>query len=291
MTEFSFHFNRPGLLVSVRNAAEALTALSAGADVIDVKDPRRGALGRADTDEIAGVVKAIAGRAPVTAALGELTELADLATEHSVAAVPLGISLFKIGLARCRDLKDWPQLWRRLTDQCAGSYYETPAKPVAVVYADWKLAHAPEPDQVLGAAIEIGCPALLIDTWSKTAGSSFDHWARESMFPFIQRVRKHELRIVLAGSLGVTQIPRAMALEPDLIAVRGAACEGGRDSVVSHTKVKQLKQLVGSYTISDQSRALNPNLGRASCTTPLPLSALNARTTSRHQNCDRAVCP
>ena len=39
--------NSPGLLVSVRSAAEAITALEAGADVIDVKEPSRGALGAA----------------------------------------------------------------------------------------------------------------------------------------------------------------------------------------------------------------------------------------------------
>src|SRR5207244_7336185 len=37
-----------GLLVSVRSAAEAETALAGGADVVDVKEPRRGALGPAD---------------------------------------------------------------------------------------------------------------------------------------------------------------------------------------------------------------------------------------------------
>ncbi len=187
MTKFAFHSKRPGLLVSVRNAAEALTALAAGADVIDVKDPSRGALGRADTIEIAGVVEAISGRAPVTVALGELSELVDFAAENAVKAMPRGVSLFKIGLAGCGDLKNWPQLWQKLIDRSTGSHDETPAKPVAVVYADWKLAHAPEPDNVLSAAIEFGCPALLIDTWGKTAGSSFDHWARESMLPFIER--------------------------------------------------------------------------------------------------------
>ena len=37
-----------GLLVSVRSADEARTALAGGATVIDVKEPERGPLGRAD---------------------------------------------------------------------------------------------------------------------------------------------------------------------------------------------------------------------------------------------------
>ena len=66
----------PGLLVSVRNVTEALTALEAGADVIDVKEPTRGSLGAADSATLAAIAQAVGGRAPVTAALGELTDLA-----------------------------------------------------------------------------------------------------------------------------------------------------------------------------------------------------------------------
>src|SRR5437016_5096196 len=62
------------LLVSVRSAAEAEAALAGGAQVIDVKEPLRGALGRADDAAIAAVVEAVAGRCPVSAALGELRE-------------------------------------------------------------------------------------------------------------------------------------------------------------------------------------------------------------------------
>ncbi|MBY0228781.1 MAG: (5-formylfuran-3-yl)methyl phosphate synthase, partial [Gemmataceae bacterium] len=36
----------PGLIVSVRSADEARIALENGADLIDVKEPSRGALGR-----------------------------------------------------------------------------------------------------------------------------------------------------------------------------------------------------------------------------------------------------
>jgi uncharacterized protein (UPF0264 family) len=62
------------LLVSVRSAAEAEAALEGGADVIDVKEPSRGSLGRADDDVIAEVVSTVAGRRTVTAAMGELVD-------------------------------------------------------------------------------------------------------------------------------------------------------------------------------------------------------------------------
>ncbi len=63
-----------GLLVSVRDAAEAAASLAGGADLIDVKEPARGPLGRADAATIAAVVQAVGGRVPVSAALGELRE-------------------------------------------------------------------------------------------------------------------------------------------------------------------------------------------------------------------------
>src|SRR5947209_8028398 len=45
----------PGLLVSVRSAAEARAALDGGAALIDIKEPARGPLGRADDGVMAEV--------------------------------------------------------------------------------------------------------------------------------------------------------------------------------------------------------------------------------------------
>ena len=41
-------FSSPQLLVSVRSAGEAVDALAGGCQILDVKDPSRGSLGRAD---------------------------------------------------------------------------------------------------------------------------------------------------------------------------------------------------------------------------------------------------
>src|SRR5947199_331497 len=59
----------PGLLVSVRDPDEVDAAVTGGAGMIDVKEPSRGALGRAEDAVIAEVVKKVAGRCRVSAAL------------------------------------------------------------------------------------------------------------------------------------------------------------------------------------------------------------------------------
>jgi uncharacterized protein (UPF0264 family) len=116
------------------------------------------------------------------------------------------------------------------------------ALPVAVAYADWQLADAPPPDDVLRAAIELGCPALLIDTWDKSSGSLFDHWPRGQLGDYLELPRSRGLIVVLAGSLAGEIIADAAALGPDLVAVRAAACEGGRGGAVSAELVRELKQ-------------------------------------------------
>src|SRR3954454_23697054 len=101
MTMLKLSNETPGLLVSVRSAAEALAALAGGADVIDVKEPNRGSLGAADDDTIAAVVEAVAGRAFVSAAFGELVELSASSNGDRRRALVAGVSLFKVGLAQC----------------------------------------------------------------------------------------------------------------------------------------------------------------------------------------------
>src|SRR5262245_58070807 len=107
------HRDRPGLLVSVRSADEALAAVAGGADVIDIKEPNRGPLGAADHQTIADIVRAVDNRAPVTAAMGELVDLLPMLSTNRCEPMPAGVALAKIGLSQCRSLNNWRAHWRR----------------------------------------------------------------------------------------------------------------------------------------------------------------------------------
>jgi uncharacterized protein (UPF0264 family) len=246
MTKLKLSNETPGLLVSVRSAAEALAALSGGADVIDVKEPNLGSLGAADDDTISAVVRAVNGRAPVSAALGELVDLIALSDGTNAQTLVDGVSLFKIGLAGCRALDDWPDRWQHAIDSLVSTSSTGSAQTVAVVYADWHAAQSPSPHEVLSAAIQRRCPVLLIDTWDKSAGTLFDHWPAGELECYITEVRSHNLSVVLAGSLTGPNITLASRLVPDLVAVRTAACEGGRTGRVSERKVRELKNVIAS---------------------------------------------
>jgi hypothetical protein len=238
----------PGLLVSVRSAAEALAALAGGADVIDVKEPNQGSLGAADDETISAIVRAVKGRAPLSAAMGELIDWIDSPNGDSIRRLVDGVSLFKLGLARCATLHDWQARWSHTIETMTSTSPNRNSQAVAVVYADWQAAQSPAPQDVLDAAIRARCPALLVDTWDKSSGALFDHWAADELQRFITQVRSRDIAVVLAGSLIGPSISTAARLAPDLVAVRTAACDAGRSGTVSQKKVRELKNAIITAT-------------------------------------------
>ncbi len=226
------------LLVSVRSALEAETALRGGAGLIDVKEPERGSLGRASQDTIAAVARVVAGRCPVSAALGELRDEPAIPDEPS-------LTYLKWGLADCLD--DW-QL--RLADAMRRA---TPRRAVAVAYADWRRARAPRPEEVCSFGIENACGAFLIDTWRKDGSTLLDWLSLEAIAPLRDRCRDAGLPLVLAGSLGIAEIEAILPLHPDWIAVRGAACRGRqREAALDEDQVRHLAALLSASRLTVQ---------------------------------------
>lgn len=224
-----------GLLVSVRDAEEALIALRGGADIIDVKEPRNGSLGAADSKVWRAVHERIAGRAPLSAALGELASCVVRGTMKDLD----GYRFAKFGLAGCQDVAGWPQRWRATL-----SLLPAEVAPVAVAYADFEQARAPDPSHVLAQAMHFKCAALLLDTFEKSNGDLFDYLTPSRLSQLIQQARNAGLLVVLAGSLSSDSIVKAVKLSPDYVAVRGAVCRGDRSAGIDQQLVRRLRDRV-----------------------------------------------
>ena len=221
------------LLVSVRNACEAQTAIQGGADVVDVKDPARGSLGRADRATISGVVDQVAGRRPITAALGELGNT-------SRRSVPAGICLIKVGLAGAAT--DWR---RRLAWHIRA---HRPGRLVAVAYADHKRVGAPAVPEVLHWAARSGAAGMLIDTAVKDGQDLFDWLGEAQLRPMVAALHRTGRFIALAGSLKNSSFERAVCLRPRVVAVRGAACIGSdRNGSIDVNRVSALANLIAAH--------------------------------------------
>ena len=91
------------LLVSVADATEATAALEGGADIIDAKNPRAGALGPVTLDDLRAIHANCAGVRPVTAALGDASD-EDKVEKDAMAYCGAGAALIKIGFAYRRGL-------------------------------------------------------------------------------------------------------------------------------------------------------------------------------------------
>jgi uncharacterized protein (UPF0264 family) len=224
------------LLVSVRSAEEALAALEGGADVIDIKEPARGSLGRADDAIIAATLQVVAGRRTVSAACGELLEANPSATRPQG---QFSLSYVKWGLAGCARHADWPQLLavaaRALPANC---------RPVAVAYADWQRAESPSPENVCAFTCEQSWGAFLIDTWRKDGTILLDALPLARIEQLVQHCREARMLVALAGSLGELEIKKLLPLAPDWIAVRGSACrDGDRGAVIDAARVRRLVSL------------------------------------------------
>ncbi len=202
------------LLVSVRSAEEATAALTSGADIIDVKEPVRGSLGRADDRVIREVMEVVGGRVAVSAALGELVD--------DPKPPPAGLAFVKVGLAGLGD--DWRNRWKAWSSSCNAA--------VLVAYAD---VH--EIDDLLSFANETRPAVFLIDTSHKDGKTLFDHLTIEKLSLVRQRCA---VPLAVAGSLGLENVDSLLPLKPDIIAVRGAVCRGGRDGTVDVELVRQL---------------------------------------------------
>lgn len=224
-----------GLLVSVRNGQEAQLALVGGADLIDVKEPIRGALGAADPSVWADVLSAVAGAVPASVALGEVIGACKPPDRGTLARFQFA----KWGLAGCRRHADWLPRWAERL-----GWLPPCVTPVAVVYADWQRAGSPPPEQIIEAAAGRRCGVVLFDTFDKQLGGLLDHLSHQELGRLTNRARLAGLRVVFGGGLCRMTIPQVLSLQPDYVAVRGAACRGERTGDLDPSLVRQLLAVV-----------------------------------------------
>ena len=231
-----------GLLVSVRNGQEARLALEGGADLIDVKEPNRGALGAADPAIWADVLCAVAGAVPTSVALGEVSQAGEPADIDTLARFQFA----KWGLAHSRRHADWLPRWTERLGRLPPGVI-----PVAVVYADWQRAASPRPEQIIEAAAGLRCGVVLFDTFDKQHGGLLDHLSYQELGHLTDQARQAGLRVVFGGGLCRMTIPQVLSLQPDYVAVRGAACRCRRTGDLDTALVRQLHAVVRQPFCSD----------------------------------------
>lgn len=246
-------FSRHQLLVSVQDASEAEMALASGVLWIDLKNPSLGSLGQPSLSTARefnqALLQPIAYQVRRSVALGELDNLNLLSAFELMSQFPIA----KVGFAGLGGLggmrRDAHSSWKTLLSQCPSSCQLVPA-----IYADNKLANAPDADAILDMVEPYRLRFVLIDTFVKDGRNLFDWLTVEDINSLIARVESRNARLVVAGSLRVSDWPRLAELAPTILGVRGSVCTVGNDRS-SRLSPEKLGQWLGRIARSACSGA------------------------------------
>ncbi len=228
------------LLISVTDEQEAVDAITGGADIIDVKNPKEGALGAS----FPWIIRQIKGDAPknieVSCALGDLPNLPGSVSLAALGGAMTGVDYIKVGVGGAKTKKDAIFLLQNAV-KAVKDYCPT-IKVVAAVYADAKRVGSIDPLLIPEIADKANVDVTMIDTAVKDGSNLFTYLDNEQVQRIVDDSHDRNLLVALAGSLKKEQILDVSTLRADIIGLRGAACTNG-DRVNGHITKENVHEL------------------------------------------------
>ncbi|MEL7049121.1 MAG: (5-formylfuran-3-yl)methyl phosphate synthase [Pseudomonadota bacterium] len=224
----------PLFLASVRSLAEAELVVGCGADIVDCKDPERGALGALEPHTILEVMESVAGRVPVSATIGDCPPDFPSILDAMGPVADTGVDIVKIGFAPGPDV---PNLIRRIGGV-------TPAhdgqRRIAVFFADQGFQ-----DDWITACAEAGFIGVMVDTAGKSSGPLSGYLGGEDVSRFVNHGHQLGLLMGLAGGLRPSDVPRYRASGADVLGFRGGlCCKADRKLGLDADAVKGLRRIL-----------------------------------------------
>ena len=203
------------MLASVTCVSEALVAQRGGADVIDLKDPARGALGALSHETVSRVVAALDGGCVSSATVGDLPPDAGRVRAAVRDMAATGVDVVKLGLFEERAPADFLAALAPLESGHASL--------VLVMFAD----RDPELD-LLPAVAGAGFAGVMLDTADKASGGLRGCLEHAWIERFVRDARALGLACGLAGALSEDDVAPLLSTAPDLLGFRTALCRGAR---------------------------------------------------------------
>ena len=218
------------MLASVVSREEAEIALVQGADIIDCKEPARGALGALPLDTVADIVAIARGRRPVSAVV-ELPHDISHARRAFEDAIETGVDYVKFALPATPDAAEIIATLAPLA---------TRVRLVAVLFADL----GPDFDH-LATLARAGFHGVMLDTAHKGKGRLIDYMNVAALTDFVRQCRALGLVVGLAGALEAPDVPRLLVTGADVLGFRGALCaKGDRRAALNLAATTQIRDLI-----------------------------------------------
>jgi (5-formylfuran-3-yl)methyl phosphate synthase len=244
------------LLVSVRSGAEVAAALAGGAPIIDAKEPANGSLGPVSAKVLTDVLAQVPEEHPLSLALGDFAAPGDVLAAISSRQLPSRSApiYLKLGFAGVEPLDRIEAMVA--TAVGAASRHQASPLVVVVAYADSLRAATASPDNISRIAAECGAAGVLLDTQVKDGLGLLRWMDSTSLRLWVEASRAAGLLTALAGGLRLDDIDLVSGANPDVVGVRGAACDGGREGRVNANRVRALRQRLGGNNILDTPRCV-----------------------------------
>ena len=231
------------LLISPVCIEEARLAVSAGCDIVDIKNVAEGSLGAQQpwvTQRILAELSATG--VAFSAALGDLPNKPGTAGLAAYAAARLGLDYIKAGLYGATNHDGALAMMTAVVRSIR--MVSDDIKAVACGYADYKRFGGIGCDQLVAAAAKAGADVVMVDTAVKDGKSLFDALTFDQIKDFVERGHAAGMTVALAGSIALEHMDMLRKLGPDIIGVRGAVCEGSdRTRSISDQRLRRLVEL------------------------------------------------
>jgi uncharacterized protein (UPF0264 family) len=252
------------MLASVADLGEAEQALQLGTDLIDLKDPSRGALGAWPLDRVREAAGRIAGRRPMSATIGDLPMCPPDVAEAAAAMAATDVDIVKIGFFGGGDPEGCVEALRPLA--------RSGARLVAVMMADQDPCLA-----LVGALARAGFWGVMLDTADKRAGGLSTHLSLAALRGFVERAQAQGLLTGLAGSLGLADIAPLAALGPDYLGFRGALCRGDRSGALDPARFDAVRAALAAAQSERVARSATATAGAQVATQPAAAGSTSIR--------------
>lgn len=215
------------LLASVSSLSEATAIIPLSIDILDLKNPARGALGALELHDVQRIVEAFPDQC-MSATVGDLPMVPEVIADAVDAMAKTGVDYVKIGFFES-------DRWQAVLDQLA-PVAARGVKLVAVLFGDQTFSLSALPP--FKAA---GFHGIMVDTADKTRGGLLHYRDLSWLHEFVDAGRSMGCLTGLAGSLTLGDIPVLKSVGADYLGFRGALCAEHRTGTLDLSCVTQVR--------------------------------------------------
>ena len=222
------------ILASIKDLSEAKILMGTDIDIIDLKDPSKGALGRLKKNDIEIIVNFINKKKLTSSTVGDLPNDKELISKNVNEISLTNVDFIKIGVYDNDYIKTLCNI-------------KSSKKLIAVFFADRFL---PTKDEIRDLK-NSGFSGVMVDTSNKKSGNLFNHVTYSQINNFLTVAKNINLLTGIAGSINKTHIGEIIKLNPNYMGFRGALCENNtiRSSNISAINVNSIVKLVKDHKI------------------------------------------